>query len=170
MRTTTKLATILLASATLTAASTAEARGGFVHVRGANGGATAVARQNGGVAARANGTVQNADGSVTRASGGAYRRANGGSGYRASTTMVNPDGSASRQSQLSASGANGSVASNGGFARSADGTLSGSRSTNATNANTGNSYAGSTTIDPVTGQPVHTGTCTNAAGETFACR
>lgn len=170
MHTTTKLATLLLASAALVAAGSAQARGGFVHVRGANGGASAAAGPNGGVAARAHGTVRNSDGSVTRASGGAYRRANGGSGYRASSTTVNPDGSASRQGTLAASGANGSVASNGGFARSADGTWSGSRTTNATNANTGNSYAGSTTIDPATGKPVHTGTCTNAAGEVYACR
>jgi hypothetical protein len=90
---------------------------------------------------------------------------NGARGYRQGSTTVGADGSVSRSGSAAASGANGSVQSAGGFTRSANGTWSGSRSTSATNANTGNSYSGSTTIDPTTGKPVHTGTCTNSAGQ-----
>lgn len=162
-------ASALVSLAVLGMGGAAQARQGVVHVRGAQGGATAVAGQRG-VAARAHGTDQAADGTVTHASGGAYRGTNGSAGYRASQTTVSPDGTVSRSGQAAASGARGSASSAGSFTRAADGTLSGSRSTQATSATTGNSYSGSTTIDPATGQPAHTGTCTNAAGEVISCR
>ncbi|MCJ2185030.1 hypothetical protein MTR62_20420, partial [Novosphingobium sp. 1949] len=66
------------------------------------------------------------------------------------------------------SGARGSASSQGGFTRSADGTTSGSRTSNATNAATGNSYSGQTTVQ--NGQVSHTGTCSNASGEAIPCR
>jgi len=166
LKTASTIAALGLVAATLTPI-TAEARS-RAHVRAPGGSATAVAGPRG-VAGRAQGTRTNADGSVTHASGGAFSGANGARGYRASETTVSPDGTVSRQGRLAASGAKGSVESAGGFTRSADGSWSGDRSTQATNAQTGNSYAGSTTIDPATGQPVHTGTCTNAAGEAIAC-
>lgn len=161
-------ASALFAVAALTTASSAEANFGAFHVRGAYGGASGVAGARG-VAGRAHGTYYGADGSVTHASGGAFRGVNGSNGYRASATTVNPDGSISRQGQLSASGARGSVNSAGGFTRSADGSWSGSRSTTATNNQTGVSYAGSTSIDPTTGKPVHSGSCADASGAAVAC-
>lgn len=161
--------TITVTLSALTISATAEARQGVLRARGANGAVTAAAGAKG-VATRGHGTVSNQDGSVTHGSGGAYRGVNGGQGYRASSTTVSPDGSVSRQTQAETNGPNGSVNIQGGLARGADGAWSGSRSTNATNASTGNSYSGSTTIDPATGQPVHTGGCTDAGGNAISCR
>lgn len=58
----------------------------------------------------------------------------------------------------------GSIA--GGIGRDADGNVSGARDTTATGAN-GNGYTGSTTVSG--GTVTHTGTCTNASGETITC-
>jgi hypothetical protein len=102
--------------------------------------------------------------------GGGFVGTNGSHGYRAGTTTVNPDGSLTHSGSSAASGSRGSYQSSGDVSRSADGTWSGGRSTSATNASTGVSYSGSTTIDPTTGKPVHTGSCVNAAGETVSCR
>jgi hypothetical protein len=169
MRSRHQIVAAITAVLALTAATTAEARQGSIRARGANG---VVAGTTGakGSAVRARGAVRNDDGSVTAASGGAFRGANGSKGYRASTTTAAPDGSATRAGQLSASGARGSVDSAGSFSRGADGTWSGSRSTDAHNAATGTSYSGTTAIDPATGKPVHTGTCTDASGVAIACR
>mgnify|MGYP003334896465 CR=1 FL=1 len=154
----------------LLAATAADARTGRVKVRGTNGVASAAAGPNGGAVVRGRGWKQNSDGSVTAASGGAFRTPSGAIGGRASTTTVNPDGSATHSGGFAAQGPNGAVKSQGSVARSADGTWSGGRSTSATNANTGNSYEGSTTIDPATGKPVHTGTCYDANGNAYSCR
>lgn len=165
----TKLRTTLTAFtavAALAFASTADASGG-VRLRGQNGSAGAVAGKKG-VAGRAAGTTTAEDGTVTRASASGFRGANGARGGRASTTSVSPDGTVTRNAGAATSGARGSASSQGNFTRSADGTASGSRSTNATNATTGNSYSGSTTLND--GALSHSGTCTNAAGETIACR
>lgn len=162
--------TIVIASlAAMSLATVAEARQGSVRVHGANGAASAVAGQRG-VAARAHGTTTTSDGSVVRASGGAFRGANGGAGYRGSATTISPDGTVTRTGEAAASGARGSASSSGSFTRSADGAWSGSRSSQATNAATGNSYSGTTSIDPATGKLVHSGTCTDAAGNVIACR
>ncbi|PEQ10723.1 hypothetical protein B2G71_20615 [Novosphingobium sp. PC22D] len=148
--------------------TTVEARG-VIRATGPNGASTAAAGPRG-AAVRARGTVRNSDGSVTHASGGAFAGYNGSRGARASSTTVSPDGSVSRQGEAGASGPRGSVYSQGGFTRSSDGTWSGSRSSSATNAQTGNSYSGTTQIDPATGKPVHTGTCSDAYGNTIPCR
>lgn len=146
-------------------AADAQARGG--HVRGTNGGATAVSGPNG-TAARSSGARRNADGSVTAGSAGAFQTANG-AGARGSTTTVNPDGSGTRSSRLATSGARGSVNSASDVSRSADGTYSGGRTTSATSTATGSSYNGSTQIDPATGKPVRSAICTNASGQTITC-
>ncbi|MEH6756070.1 MAG: hypothetical protein V7676_01015 [Parasphingorhabdus sp.] len=159
----------ILASSLVMATGAAEARSGVIKARGANGGVTAAKGPNGGSAVRARGTRQNTDGSVTRASGGAYRTPNGGTSVRGSNTTVNPDGSAARNSGYAASGARGSVNSDSAVARDANGNWSGGRTTSATNATTGNSYQGSTTIDPATGKPVHSGSCADASGAVIAC-
>lgn len=160
---------ILAATASLLATSiAAEARPTRVKAAGNNGAVSAVKGPNGS-AVRGRGAVRNADGSVTAGSGGAFKTANGGKGYRGSTTTVNPDGSANRRSALSGSGAKGSVSSQSDVTRNADGSYSGGRTTSATSATTGNSYNGSTQIDPATGKPVRTATCTNASGAVIPC-
>lgn len=153
-------------AATISTIPAAKARG-MLHAGGRGAGGTVVAGPNG-VAGRAHGTRNNADGSVTHASGGAFAGANGSRGARASQTTVNPDGSLSREGGLAASGARGSVASQGSMSRSAEGSWNGNRSTQATNNQTGNSYSGSTTVTD--GQVSHSGTCTNAAGAAIPCR
>lgn len=152
--------------AALALASSADAQGS-VRARGQNGSVGAVAGKKG-VAGRAAGTTVSSDGTVTRASASGFKGTNGSRGARAATTSVSPDGSVSRTAGASTSGARGSASSQGSFSRNADGTASGARSTSATNAATGNSYAGSTTLS--NGSVSHSGTCTNAAGETIACR
>lgn len=166
------LVSILVAlapAAALVGAGSAEARQGAFVARGQHGTAAGVAGPRG-AAVRGGRTVTNADGSVTHQSGAAYRGVNGGAGSRTSSTTANTDGSYTHSGQTYTNGPNGSVNSSNNFTRSADGTWSGSSSTSATNANTGKSYTGSTTIDPTTGQPVHSGTCTDSAGNVVACR
>lgn len=163
------LATALVATIALPFVPAAQARQGAFIARGQNGVVSGAAGPRG-AAARGARTVTNADGSVTRRSGAAYRGANGSSGYRQSSTTANPDGSVSRSGTASANGARGSASSAGGFTRNADGSWSGSRSTTATSAATGTSYSGSTSIDPATGKPVHSGGCTDAAGNAVSCR
>lgn len=164
-----KLFAGIVASALLMTGAAAEARQGVVKVRGQNGAVTAVKGPAGGGGVRARGVRQNPDGSVTRASGGAWRTPNGGTSVRGSATTVNPDGSVSRNSAYNASGARGSVTSTGSVYRDSSGNWSGGRSTSATNAATGNSYQGSTTIDPATGKPVHSHSCYDASGALIAC-
>lgn len=164
-----KITTILMLGITgLTLGHQAEARG-FAHFRqGGRGGTVAAGPR--GIAARGHSTTINADGSTTLNRAGGFASVNGARGARQSSTTVGADGSFARSGSAAATGANGSVQSQGGVARGADGTWSGSRTTSATNANTGNSYNGSTSIDPNTGKPVHSGTCTNAAGQSMSCR
>ena len=165
----TKILTAIAATLALTAAATADARQGSFKARGPNGVVAGKTGPNGTVV-RGRGRVQNADGSVTQRSGGAFQGTNGSSGKRASSTTVSPDGSVSRSGEAYVSGTNGSASSAGAFQRDADGNWSGSRSTTATNNNTGNSYSGSTAINPATGKPVHSGTCTDASGAVIPCR
>ena len=165
-----KITTGLFAAILVMSAATAEARQGVIRARGTNGAVTAVKGPNGGGGVRTHGVRQNADGSVTRASGGAWRTPNGGTSARASSTTVNPDGSVSRNGQYTGTGPRGSVDSSGSVTRDANGPWSGGRTTSATNAATGNSYQGSTTIDPATGKPVHSGTCYDASGAVISCR
>jgi hypothetical protein len=146
----------------------ADARPTRGKVKGPNGSVTAVQGANGG-SVRARGDKKNADGSVTSGRVGGFKTAGGTQGGRASTTTVNPDGSATRQSVRGASGDNGSYSTSSDVTRNSGGTYSGGRNTTATNNNTGTTYNGSTQIDPATGKPVRTATCTNAAGEVIAC-
>lgn len=158
-----------LAASMALPAGAAEARQGVFKARGANGAVTAAKGPNGGTAVRARGKTTNADGSVTTGSAAAVRAPNGARAVRGSTTTANPDGSLTHEGGLAAEGAKGSVASTGAVSRSADGTWSGGRSTSATSASTGNSYQGSVSIDPATGQPTHSATCYDAAGTVIAC-
>jgi len=163
------LSIALLAAGAFAPLSPASARQGAFIARGAQGHAAGLAGARG-AAVRGGRTITNADGSVTHQNGSAYRGLNGGAGGRTASTTINPDGSVSRSAQGSGSGPRGSSASTGGFARNADGSWSGSRSTSATSAATGVSYSGSTSIDPATGKPVHSGGCTDASGAAIACR
>jgi hypothetical protein len=163
-----KFGLIAATTALMMTSVAAEARPTRGKLVGPNGSISGVAGPNGGTI-RGRQTVQNADGSVTTASGRAFRTANGGKGYRAGTTTVNPDGSANRRSSAAANGPRGSAATSSNVTRNADGSYSGGRSTTATRASTGNTYNGSTQIDPATGKPVRTATCTNASGAVIAC-
>lgn len=159
----------MIATAMLLGTTGAHAREGVIKFRGPNAAATAAKGPNGGAVVRGRGAVKNDDGSVTTGSAAAVRGPNGATGARGSTTTANPDGSLTHQGGMAASGAQGTVSSTGSSARAADGTWTGSRTTNATSNATGNSYTGTTTIDPVTGKPVHSATCTSAAGDIIAC-
>lgn len=165
------LSALVLVAATgaLTIAPTSAEAQQRVRASGSNG--TVVTNQgpNGGASVRSRGVRRNADGSVTAGSAGAIRGPNGARAARDSTTTVNPDGSARRQSSASASGSNGSATTTSDVTRNADGTYSGGRTTTATSTTTGTTYNGQVQIDPATGQPVRTATCTDAAGNTIAC-
>jgi hypothetical protein len=163
-----KLGLVAATAALVTVSAAADARPTRGKVVGQNGSISGVSGVNGGTI-RGRKTVQNVDGSVTTKSGRAFRTANGGKGYRSGTTTVNPDGSANRRSAAAASGPRGSAATSSNVTRNADGSYSGGRSTTATNNATGNTYNGSTQIDPATGKPVRTATCTNASGAVIAC-
>lgn len=107
-----------------------------------------------GAYARGRKIISDGQGNVAGRSGGYVQGADGGSAGRQGSAFVEgPNG--------------GSTATSGSVARDADGSVNGSRSTTATGAS-GNTYNGSTTVND--GQISHTGTCTNAAGETIACR
>lgn len=166
MRTINTLAALALSTGLLTMPAAADAQT-RVHARGSHGTAVAASGPDGGVV-RGRGAVRNADGSVTAASGGAFRTATGARSARGSTTTVNPDGSATRRGGFAASGVRGSAASQGTVIRNADGTYSGGRSTTATST-TGATYNGSVQIDAATGKPVRSATCTNASGAIVAC-
>lgn len=165
MNTSRKIAMIAMAAALLSGTAAEAQR---VHVRGANGVAAAGRGPNGTTWVRGRGHATAADGTVTSASGGAIQTANGARAARASTTTVNPDGSVAHSGGFTASGAKGSVTSTGSYNRAADGTRSGSRTTTATGAG-GITYQGTTSIDPATGKPVHSYTCTDASGTTVSC-
>lgn len=154
------------AIALLTLADTASAATGHVRARGANG-MVAAGSSNGNSYVRGRGHTTNSDGSLTAASGGAFKLNNGAYGARASTTTVNPDGSATHSGSAYTAGARGTASTTGGFTRNADGTVSGARDTDITAAN-GNGYSGSTTY--ATGSGVsHSGSCHDASGATIAC-
>ncbi len=163
---TTRSIMLLIATTALVAGTAADAQ--RARVRTTNGAATAGKTPNGSVYASGRGAKKNADGSVTAASGGAVYGANGRSGVRASTTTANPDGSGTRTGGFTATGANGSASSQGSATRNADGTYTGSRATTATGTG-GTTYKGSTTIDPATGKPVTSYSCTDASGASISC-
>ncbi|WP_146165778.1 hypothetical protein [Stenotrophomonas panacihumi] len=152
---------------------TAEA--GRVRVHGAAAGpegraaGTVTAGQNErGAYARGRHVAGDRQGNVQGGSHAAVAGAAGGQAQREGSFSRNADGSAARAGSMSAHGAQGgTLASSGSVTRGADGQLDGSRSTSATGRN-GNSYAGSTQV--ADGSVTHTATCSNAAGETIACR
>lgn len=154
---------------------------------------TAVRGPNGGEAARGRVTTASGQGQGSTKSGGEFRGPNGAEGSRQGSTQWD-NGNVTHQGSEQVTGRNGgSIQSSGNFQKSADGQFSGSRSTTATGPN-GGSYNGSTTYqngsathttDVTTkngatyqgqttyekGQGVtHTGTCTNASGETVPCK
>lgn len=162
-----KFATLAATASLVAAATVADARPTRGKITGQNGSISAVKGANGS-AVRARGATRNADGSVTAGSAGGFKTATGAGG-RASTTTVNPDGSANRRSQAAVDGARGNAATSSNVTRNADGSYSGGRTTTATSAATGNTYNGSTQIDPATGKPVRAATCTDANGTVIAC-
>lgn len=171
MNTTSLLAAITLAAVVLTATSPdAQARDRTRSVdRSAQGGHVAASRSNAKFdSQRQRDWKADGQGNVAGSSSGSIAGASGGGAARQSSAYRNADGSAGRQGSASVSGPNGgSAATSGSIARSADGSVAGSRTTSATGAN-GNGYNGSTTVS--NGNVTHSGTCTNAAGETIACR
>jgi hypothetical protein len=168
MRTKSSFAILAATAGLFAMAATADARPTRAKAAGQNGSVTAIKGANGS-GVRARGAVKNADGSVTSGRTGAFQTANGAKGARGSTTTINPDGSANRRTARGATGARGSYGTTSDVTRNADGTYSGGRSTNATSNATGNTYNGSTQIDPATGKPVRSATCTNASGAVIAC-
>ena len=136
--------------------------------RTAQGGSVAVERSNARFDSQRERTWQaDGQGNATAARSGAISGANGGNAGYDRSAYRNADGSAGRQGSAYANGPNGGTAStSGGISRDADGNVTGARNTTATGAN-GNSYNGSTTVSG--GTVSHTGTCTNASGETIAC-
>lgn len=161
----------LCLSAAMPSAASARERERFIRPN-ADGGATAGrlaggAGPNGGGFLRGRRTQGDGQGNVTSTSGGAFRGPNGASGARAAQVTHNADGSASRQGGFAASGERGSVQSQGNVSRTADGAVSGERTTSATGAN-GNTYQGSTTYTKGEGVS-HTGTCSDAAGNSIPC-
>lgn len=168
MNTVSKFAAMAVVSALMLSSVSAEARQKRAKLAGPNGTITAVQGENG-TAARTRGSRQNADGSTTTGRAGGFKTETGAQGGRASTTTVNPDGSANRRTMRGASGDAGSYSSSSDVTRNADGTYSGGRSTTATDNQTGTTYNGSTQIDPATGKPVRSASCTNGAGEVIAC-
>lgn len=163
-----RITVMLIASAAVLTATIADARPNRVRASGQNGAIAAGGSVNGGYV-RGRGAARNAEGGVTSASGGGFATAAGARGARASTATINTDGSATRQGGFGASGARGTASGESNLAVNADGTRTGTTSTNATSAATGNSYAGSTTINSATGKPVRTASCTDAGGNTIAC-
>lgn len=175
-----KRTTLLLAALAMTGAAAAtipdaSAQGrvrGRAVVHTADGARTAVtgaaARGERGAYVRGHRVSSDGQGSVAGRSGAYAAGANGGTAQRQGSFYRNADGSAGRQGSASIDGPNGgSATTSGSIARDTGGNVNGSRSTSATGKN-GNSYSGSTSVQ--NGVVTHTGTCTNAAGETIACR
>jgi hypothetical protein len=91
-----------------------------------------------------------------------------GRGCRTGATTWSADGSVQHRSGAAVEGAQGGHAStSGGFTRSADGAVTGGRTTQATGSQ-GASYNAQTTYDSATGVS-RTVTCTDASGAAIAC-
>ena len=136
--------------------------------RTAQGGSVAVDRSNARFESQRQRDWQaDGQGNASGSRSGNMAGANGGTAGYQGNAYRNADGSAGRQGSAYVNGPHGGTAStSGGISRDADGNVSGARSTTATGAN-GNGYTGSTTVSG--GTVTHTGTCTNASGETIAC-
>ena len=129
--------------------------GGFRGVQGAQGGAF-----RGG----AHATDGQGNAAGFRAAG--FQGPNGAQGARAGRWSRSADGTVQHQSAGAMSGARGSVQSQGSFAKSSDGTYSGSRETTA-ESKSGYGYEGSTTVS--NGSVEHSGTCTDPSGNAVPC-
>ncbi|TXI50010.1 MAG: hypothetical protein E6Q50_05460 [Lysobacter sp.] len=130
-----------LAAPPADAAGRVKARGAHANPEGGVGAgrASAVRGPNGGGAIRGRAATTDGQGNGKVVSGGAYRGPNGGTGARAGSTARNADGSLQHHSGAQWNGANSSGSTNGEFVRSADGTVSGGRTTNVAGAQ-GGSY------------------------------
>jgi hypothetical protein len=138
-------AAVAIAAPDADAAGRVKARGATQNAEGGvTGGRASAARgPNGGATLRGRALKTDGQGNGQAASGGAYRGPNGGTGVRAGGTTWNADGSAQHQSGAQWSGANSSGSTEGGFVRSADGTVDGNRNTAVTGAQ-GGSYSADT--------------------------
>ena len=111
----------------------------------------------------------NAQGGVTAGTVSGYSGARG-SMVRGRSVTTNGAGGATAVSGMAVHGAQGSsVQSSGSATRNADGTVSRSRTTNATNAVTGKTVNSSTSYSNSTGL-THSATCYDASGAVTACR
>ncbi|MBX3608361.1 MAG: hypothetical protein KF871_00580 [Hydrogenophaga sp.] len=168
-----KTATLLIGLG-LFGASAAHADGKLRLMRNnADGGAgtTVIKKRSGelGTAARARTWQSDGQGNAGTVGGSAIAGPNGGRAARLGGTTVNADGSASHQSGVRAVGPEGStLQSQGSATRDADGNVTQSRSTAATNANTGNSVQSASSYDSVNGR-TRTTTCYDASGAVMAC-
>jgi hypothetical protein len=122
---------------------------------------------NGGTVANGRAVKTDGEGNGVAVRGSKITGPEGATAERAAKNTRSADGSATHASGFNASGVKGTVDSQGSASRDADGNVIQARTTTATGAN-GNSYNGSTTYSKDTGV-VHTGTCTDAAGQVIAC-
>ena len=125
----------------------------------------------GGGAIRGRAWQSDGSGNGTVSSAAAVRGPNGARAARAGTTTHTADGTLTHQSAMAASGAKGSVTSSGNFTHT-DERLTQTRTTTATATATGSggkTYQGSTSYDKADGL-THSGSCTDAAGNSVTCR
>lgn len=153
--------------------SSAYADGSRFRQKNVNGGITAGANhsfagRNGGTASNNRSLVTDGAGNAVSSRAGQVQTANGGFAARNGNNTRNADGSATHESSASASGAYGNLNTQGSASRAADGSVTQSRTTQATSAS-GNTYNGSTSYSKETGL-THTGTCTDAAGNSIPCK
>lgn len=169
---------LILITSLFLIANIANAGSGRVKARGAksnvNGGTstgqvTAAKGQNGGGFVRARGTTTNGQGQAAGGSTAAVNGPNAGAGIRASAFTADDSGNVNYQGASAATGVYGSAATTGGFNRTQEGGIKGSRSTAATSAATGNTYNGNTTYDSSTGNVNHTQKCYNSSGVEIKC-
>ncbi len=106
-------------------------------------------------------------GNVAAGSISSFRTPAGTIGGRGGVTTRTSDGTVNHQSGMAVSGSMGSVQSQGDFSKASDGTVSGSRNTNA-QSQSGASYQGQTSYSTGSGL-THTGTCTDANGNPVTC-
>ena len=134
----------------------------------ASGGARRTAE--GGRAVRAGtATYNDATGEYSSQRGGAVQAANGATASTQSSTSGTRGQGWTRTGSSSASGEQGSVSTSSNYTRGADGGLSGGSETTVTGNASGITYTGSTAIDPATGKPVHSYSCTDASGAAVTC-
>jgi len=124
----------------------------------------------GGRAVRAGTATYNEEtGAYSSQRGAAAETASGATANTSSTTSGSRGEGWTRSGSTSASGSQGSASSNTSLTRNADGTVSGSSETNITGNASGITYHATTSIDPQTGQPVRTYSCTDASGTAVTC-